>query len=704
MAHGHGWRAAPLSLLALTTLLGPGTGAVRLHSSGGDAHCLLQHASEVRTQAQVRGEDLVRITVRNERGKELHLEARKTTRLGKLIDVVCKRLDLEKEYAKFTKHGRVLSQYDTVDEFGLEDQDVIDVVGGRVHMSHAKRSEASRQSAADAAQQAEAAVAAAMQSTTVAPTAAPVYEVGDFVYVNISQGEDSVNPWAPCSITGKGSESNTYNIHFIFAQQGQRDAPNVPVSLLRKVDGRRYAEAVQFYREDTEAAEQAGAFALARQALEAAKLAQNQSAANATDNSTHEGTQPTAEPLPQEFEVGDFMEIRLENNLSNLSSGWVPCRLLGKGQRNGTYQVHFLFGPPGHLDLTNISKDYLRKVNAREFAERSRDVKRIPQFAQEAVLQLEQEATNRREAEERALAAERARIAAEEAARKAAQEAEKRERERAKKQAEDQKAKEFAEKKAKRDAVLSKRKADELVEKQAAQTVYQDGALVELKMDKKVVKGTGWIPGIVVRKGTDDYSYDVHMEYGPPDREDITSVPAAYLRACSADHYANLLSRFTNDPGSAKLALEQVDREAKRRARALIAGRMAAANEPAPVIRPRGPLTVNDAVEIKIDKAVKGSTWIPCRITSAGVKRDTFNVRFDFSVPKHNADMMNIPSDLLRKANTEEFAQSMQQLKADAEFAEMAMVQVEREAGRRQRKEEEARRKYLEAKAAAAKA
>eukprot|EP00408_Alexandrium_pacificum_P044362 CAMPEP_0171247724 /NCGR_PEP_ID=MMETSP0790-20130122/48644_1 /TAXON_ID=2925 /ORGANISM="Alexandrium catenella, Strain OF101" /LENGTH=87 /DNA_ID=CAMNT_0011715145 /DNA_START=70 /DNA_END=330 /DNA_ORIENTATION=+ len=60
-----------------------------------DSVAMLQHS------LALEGDDKLRITIKDEKGKELHLEARKTTRLGKLMDVVCKRLDIEKEYARF---------------------------------------------------------------------------------------------------------------------------------------------------------------------------------------------------------------------------------------------------------------------------------------------------------------------------------------------------------------------------------------------------------------------------------------------------------------------------------------------------------------------------------------------------------------------------------------------------------------------------
>jgi len=716
-------RAAPTALLlAAAALLG--VAAARAApplacSVVVDEFSLLQHSSDA--QARTRGDDSVRITVRDDRGKELHLEARKTTRLSKLIDVVCKRLELEKEYTKFQHAGKALSQYDTVDEFGLQDKDVIEVTGGRVRDAPA-RQEASAaaeatatagRAAANAAASAAAERLLAAALTTAAPTAAPVFQVGDFMYVNISSGtEDFVNPWAPCSILGKGSEDDTYNIHFIFAPQGQRDIRDVPVRLLRKVDGRRYAEAVQYYREDTEAVEQAVAFVRTQQAAkEAAKgnaTGEAASESSSNDTETH-GEREASRQDTTSWQVGDFMEARLERNLSDIE--WVPCRLIGKGERNGTYKVHFLFGSPGHADLTNVSTDFLRKISTREFAERSKEIKRVPQLAQEAALQLEQEAANRTRAEEEALKVVETLHRMWDFMLKEKKEAEKRRREAAKRAAEEVAKRAVEERKAQRERERAQRIADKLAAEQAATFEFKAGATVELKIEKRV-KGTDYIPGSIAHKGIEPNSFDVHFDFGPPGHQDIANVPAAFLRLLDVEKFADALARFKGDAEGSLHAMEQAEREAGRRQRALAADRRAQGLGKDPqASAPSGPavaaadasggaVAVGDVAELKMDKSVGGSTWIPCKIQAPG-KRNTFNVLFDFAVPKHKQELQNVPAQSLRKADPAEAAKILAQLQGDAELAEAALAEIEREASRRQRAEEAARRKRQEAKAKA---
>lgn len=716
--------------------------------SASDALALLQQSSEV--QALLNREDTLRLTVKDETGRELHLEARKSTRLGKLMDVACKRLDLEKEYSRFELRGRLLSQYDTVDEFGIQSQDVIDVTGGRARPAVNRKEVARLQGGAAAADAAKAqgaapaaenatAVAVAVSTTAApvqqpvavaaaSPPPLPVFQVGDFSYVNISNlsdsGGDTANTWAPCSIVSKGSKNHTYNIHFIYAPVGLRDSPDVPAQLLRKVDGRRYAEAIQYYREDTAAVDQVVTFVNGRKEAELAKKAAAEAAeaakaaaaaaakaaaaANAAASASANATAAEGETAqPQNlFKVGDFMEIRLETNVSGPYGDidWVPCRLLGNGERNHSYKVHFLFGPPGHADLTNISQDYLRKIGGREFAERSREIKRSAQHAQQAVVQLAEEAANRTKAEEDRLARE---AAAREAAirlKKEAAEAEKREREAARKAAQEQRNREATEKKAKRDRDLAKRAEEEKEAKRLAEFVYKDGAAVEVKVEK-TFKGTQWLPGKVLRKGNETNSFDVLFDWGPTGKQEIAGVPTAFLHPTpDAERYADLVAKFKNDQDAAQSAMQQANKEAGRRQRALIAERKAlalgqGAQPGAAKTTPAPAMVAGDLAEIKLAKDVKGLTSIPCLIVAPGPKKNTFNVRFRFEVPKHSQDIKGIPLELLRKVDEAGAKPSLDQLLADKEMAEGVMVQVEREAARRQRQEENARKKRQEAKA-----
>lgn len=734
-------RAAALLLFA-APFLARGTEA-------DDAVSLLQHKSGTEDLATIilsgRGDDTVRLTVKDERNRELHLEVRTSTRLGKLIDVVCKRLGLEKEYAMFVHDGKLLSQFDTVGEFGLFDQDVIDVSGGRVRL--APRREVVATTLAPVVKNT---TEVSQEAVTAKPTAAPVakpvhhepvvFQIGDFIYVNISNGTDSEvisNTWAPCSVAGKGSLANTYNIHFLYTPTGFRDLIDVPSTLLRKVDGRRFAEAIQYYREDVDAVDQVANFVSSRreaqrrakEAEAAAKAAEEEAAkaaaaaaqaaaaaaaraaavqsviANNSLNATAPLMEEIAAPEPERkenFQVGDFMEIRLEKALfyANGNVSWVPCRLLGTGQRNNSYQVHFLFMPASHADLNNISKDFLRKISTKEFASKSTELKRLPQQGEEAVLQLEQEAANRSVIEEQRMQREMEEHLAALAAERADEEAFAKMREQRKEQEERDAIREAAEKKAKRDRELAQKVAEREEAQKLANVVYKDGDRVEVKLDK-AYKGSFWIPGTVSSRGREPNSFNVAFSWGPDGHRDIENVPLqGFLRPPSAA-FDEMAGKLKLDADAAMAAMLQAEKEAARRVRAAAAEKRAAAVEagqlPLPSA-PEAPLAVNEAAEIKITKSLEGLTWIPCIIASPG-KRGTFNVKFSFSFSdKHSKELANVPKDLLRKADPMT-AQNNAKLAGSAELAENAIAQLEREASRRDRQEEAARKRREEAKA-----
>lgn len=423
--------------------------------------------------------------------------------------------------------------------------------------------------------------AAVVMTTTAAPQAPapapparqlpiPRLQVGDFTYLNISNGSESqnvANTWAPCSVAGLGSHEHMYNVFFIYAPEGLRQSKDVPAQLLRKVDGRRYAEAIQYYREDAEATGQLAAWV--RKRLEAVKAAKDGIVANATTKEDKE---------KEVYQPGDFMEIRLETDLvgpsSNLS--WVPCRLVGNGTRLNSYQVHFLFAPPGHGDITNITRAYLRKIPSLDFAKRSLALKKDLELARQAVEQLAQEASNRRELEEQELKKE---LLAQQAAERLAQ----REQEKAKKLAKAKAAAEMKEeeKKARKERELAKKAEEEKEAKRIAQYSFSNGAAVLLKLDKPF-DGESNLPGKVVRRGSAELNtYDLHFQWSPEGQQDLTGIPAAYLRPADADEFADLIGKFSGDPVAAQVVFAQASKEAARHLRALAAERRARAAEAA---------------------------------------------------------------------------------------------------------------------------
>lgn len=86
----------------------------------------------------------------------------------------------------------------------------------------------------------------------------PAINVGDFAELSINdeKGSGSLS-WVPCTISSEGKESNTFNVHFLFAPVDYRDVVDVPASKLRKIEAKRYVDSVQRFRKDSSTAQMA---------------------------------------------------------------------------------------------------------------------------------------------------------------------------------------------------------------------------------------------------------------------------------------------------------------------------------------------------------------------------------------------------------------------------------------------------------------
>lgn len=145
------------------------------------------------------------------------------------------------------------------------------------------------------------------------------------------------------------------------------------------------------------------------------------------------------EQMPTEWQVGDHVLMEFIDGIDRGS--WVKGSVTGKGQDEGTYNVHLWFGPMRRRERANVPVELLRNANSleqREAAEKKALEEAERQRAMEA-LRRQFEAEAQRIAKEEADQKEAIRKAAEEAALKAAEESE------AKRRSQDEERKKFEE-------------------------------------------------------------------------------------------------------------------------------------------------------------------------------------------------------------------------------------------------------------------
>jgi len=146
-----------------------------------------------------------------------------------------------------------------------------------------------------------------------APEATYTYEVGDSMEVLSTSGN---RQWVPCSITEKGTHSDTYTIHVPMLAEGHREVNNVPASKMRPYDPVKYAQVLEHFKYDT-------------------------------IRGAH-------------YKIGDNVEMRMVKG--PFVGRWFPCNITSYGRNPQTYNVRVKYLEGSEQDLQDIHYISLRPV------------------------------------------------------------------------------------------------------------------------------------------------------------------------------------------------------------------------------------------------------------------------------------------------------------------------------------------------------